>query len=68
MENQKTVLITGTSTGIGRACATHLDKLGFTVFAGVRKKEDGDILGKECRDLNKKFNKRMERSEDGQED
>ncbi|MCP4114019.1 MAG: SDR family oxidoreductase [Desulfobacteraceae bacterium] len=42
--NDKSIVITGTSTGIGRACAIHLDRLGFKVFAGVRKKEDGEIL------------------------
>ncbi len=39
-----TVLITGASSGIGRACAEHLDGLGFTVLAGVRKESDGDAL------------------------
>lgn len=39
-----TVLVTGASTGIGRACALHLDGLGFTVLAGVRKASDGDAL------------------------
>jgi NAD(P)-dependent dehydrogenase (short-subunit alcohol dehydrogenase family) len=29
-------LVTGASTGIGRACATHLAGLGFHVLAGVR--------------------------------
>jgi NAD(P)-dependent dehydrogenase (short-subunit alcohol dehydrogenase family) len=38
------VLISGASTGIGRACAEHLDGLGFTVFAGVRKQSDADSL------------------------
>jgi NAD(P)-dependent dehydrogenase (short-subunit alcohol dehydrogenase family) len=38
------VLVTGSSTGIGRACVLHLDGLGFTVLAGVRKAEDGDAL------------------------
>jgi NAD(P)-dependent dehydrogenase (short-subunit alcohol dehydrogenase family) len=37
-------LISGASTGIGRACAEHLDQLGFTVFAGVRKQSDADSL------------------------
>jgi NAD(P)-dependent dehydrogenase (short-subunit alcohol dehydrogenase family) len=40
----RTVLITGTSTGIGKACALHLDKLGYRVFAGVRKPIDGEAL------------------------
>lgn len=38
------VLVTGSSTGIGRACALGLDRVGFTVFAGVRKAEDGEQL------------------------
>jgi NAD(P)-dependent dehydrogenase (short-subunit alcohol dehydrogenase family) len=37
-------VITGASTGIGAACALHLDKLGFRVFAGVTKDADGDAL------------------------
>ncbi|MDT5284802.1 MAG: hypothetical protein QOJ20_5997 [Mycobacterium sp.] len=40
----KSVVITGSSTGIGRACALILDRNGFRVFAGVRKKADGDAL------------------------
>lgn len=39
-----TVMITGTSTGIGEASALHLDRLGFEVFAGIRRKEDGERL------------------------
>lgn len=42
--NGRGVVITGASTGIGAACALHLDRLGFTVFAGVRKAEDGATL------------------------
>lgn len=38
------VVITGASTGIGRACALVLDGLGHRVFAGVRKAVDGDAL------------------------
>jgi NAD(P)-dependent dehydrogenase (short-subunit alcohol dehydrogenase family) len=40
----KTVVITGASTGIGAACALHLDRLGWRVFAGVRKSGDGETL------------------------
>ncbi len=42
------VVITGTSTGIGEACALRLDKLGFRVFAGVRKVEDGATLARKA--------------------
>jgi NAD(P)-dependent dehydrogenase (short-subunit alcohol dehydrogenase family) len=42
------VVITGCSTGIGRACALHLDGLGFRVFAGVRKDSDGERLRSEA--------------------
>src|SRR5512147_474388 len=41
------VVITGTSTGIGRACAFHLDRLGFRVFAGVRTSRDAESLQRE---------------------
>ncbi|HSB33331.1 MAG TPA: SDR family oxidoreductase [Nitrospirota bacterium] len=43
----RTVVITGTSTGIGRACALHLDGLGFHVFAGVRTSRDAESLHRE---------------------
>ncbi len=38
------VIITGTSTGIGKATALHLDRLGFRVFASVRKQSDAEAL------------------------
>jgi NAD(P)-dependent dehydrogenase (short-subunit alcohol dehydrogenase family) len=38
------VWITGTSTGIGAACALDLAGSGFRVFAGVRSAADGDRL------------------------
>lgn len=41
----KTVLVTGASTGIGRATALLLAREGFTVHAGVRKEADGEALG-----------------------
>jgi len=45
--NARAVLVTGTSSGIGRACALLLTKNGFTVLAGVRKPVDGEALAKE---------------------
>ncbi len=43
-EIQRVVVITGASTGIGEACALLLDKLGFSVFAGVRRDVDAEAL------------------------
>ncbi|MGV1049839.1 MAG: SDR family oxidoreductase [Solirubrobacterales bacterium] len=40
----KAVLVTGASTGIGRATALRLDAAGWRVFAGVRRQEDADSL------------------------
>ncbi|MEV6596508.1 SDR family NAD(P)-dependent oxidoreductase [Actinoplanes sp. NPDC051346] len=40
----RTVLVSGASTGLGRACARHLDDLGFRVFAGVRRSADAEAL------------------------
>lgn len=45
-----TVLITGTSTGIGAACALELDRLGWHVFAGVRREEDAKALQNKASD------------------
>ncbi len=42
------VVITGASTGIGAACARHLDTRGFQVFAGVRRPADGEALVAGC--------------------
>ena len=41
---ERAVLITGTSTGIGEACAKRLAETGWRVYAGVRRAEDGDRL------------------------
>jgi NAD(P)-dependent dehydrogenase (short-subunit alcohol dehydrogenase family) len=38
------VVITGASSGIGEACALHLDKLGFRVFGTVRRETDAAAL------------------------
>jgi NAD(P)-dependent dehydrogenase (short-subunit alcohol dehydrogenase family) len=40
----RSALVTGSSTGIGRATALRLDATGWRVFAGVRKEEDADSL------------------------
>src|SRR3954451_6687009 len=44
------VVVTGASTGIGRATALFLDKKGYRVFAGVRKQADAESLGEEGSD------------------
>ena len=43
-EQRGAVVVTGASSGIGKACALALDKLGHRVFAGVRKEADGKAL------------------------
>lgn len=40
----RTVVVTGTSSGIGRAIALRLAARGYRVFAGVRRREEGDAL------------------------
>ena len=42
----KAVFITGYSTGIGYESALHLDRLGYQVFAGVRREQDAQALRK----------------------
>jgi NAD(P)-dependent dehydrogenase (short-subunit alcohol dehydrogenase family) len=43
-ENRKTVVITGASSGIGRACVSRMSSAGWLVFATVRKASDRDRL------------------------
>lgn len=43
-QGRRAVLVTGASSGIGEACALHLDRIGFQVFAGVRRDADGASL------------------------
>jgi NAD(P)-dependent dehydrogenase (short-subunit alcohol dehydrogenase family) len=50
IEIRGAVVVTGASSGIGEVCALYLDKLGFKVFAGVRKKVDGDNLKQKASD------------------
>lgn len=44
----RSVLVTGASTGIGRATALRLDGSGWRVFAGVRKQADAESLRQEA--------------------
>jgi NAD(P)-dependent dehydrogenase (short-subunit alcohol dehydrogenase family) len=44
----RTVLVTGASSGIGRAAVRRLDAAGWKVFAGVRKEEDAAALRAEA--------------------
>src|SRR3954454_21840166 len=41
------IVVTGASTGVGRATALYLDKQGYRVFAGVRKEADAKSLEEE---------------------
>ncbi len=49
MTTPRTVLVTGASRGIGRATAMYLANAGMSVFAGIRKREDGTRLEEEGR-------------------
>lgn len=51
MENLKSILITGASSGIGKACALYLAKHNYRVFAGVRKPKDGEALRQEAGEM-----------------
>jgi len=38
------IVVTGASSGIGRACVSRFAQLGYTVFAGVRRPEDAEAV------------------------
>ena len=46
--NSLSVIITGTSSGIGRTTTRRLDREGWRVFAAVRRTSDADALRAEC--------------------
>ena len=45
--DKNTVVVTGASSGIGRACVSRLLRTGWRVFAAIRKAEDGENLQRE---------------------
>ena len=47
-EGKKAVLITGASSGIGRACVSGMMQAGWQIFAAVRKSDDAARLQSEC--------------------
>jgi NAD(P)-dependent dehydrogenase (short-subunit alcohol dehydrogenase family) len=50
MSAARAVVITGASSGIGRACAMRMDAIGWRVFAGVRTADDAASLRTDASD------------------
>lgn len=48
MKTEQSILITGASTGIGEACALEFDRLGWRIFASVRRVSDAENLRKKA--------------------
>ncbi|MCX5882156.1 MAG: SDR family oxidoreductase [Deltaproteobacteria bacterium] len=48
MDNKGAVVITGASSGIGKACSLFLDQMGYRVFAGVRTSSAAEKLKTEA--------------------
>jgi NAD(P)-dependent dehydrogenase (short-subunit alcohol dehydrogenase family) len=44
IKHRNAVVVTGASSGIGRACALELDRAGYQVFATVREEKDAESL------------------------
>ena len=46
--SEKTIFISGASSGIGEATALYLDRLGYRVFASVRKPQDAEKIASQA--------------------
>ena len=44
----KSILVTGSSSGIGAAICKHFSQIGWKVFGSVRNQNDGDKLTDIC--------------------
>ncbi|MFH2130342.1 MAG: SDR family NAD(P)-dependent oxidoreductase [bacterium] len=51
MAGNMAVFVTGASSGVGKACTLLFSGLGYTVYAGVRRQEDGDLIQRHHPDL-----------------